>query len=95
MKDLEDVITHGLTDFITSRLGKHVEKAVEQLDAVNPDVEHPNVLAFVKQNRAATHRMAIGTGEYFSRCRFFLAFAPAASFCLSLRGTCPESVFEV
>ena len=51
IKEIEDVVTHGLGDSILDRIAARIHDAVAQFDAVNPDLEEPNVLAFVNRNR--------------------------------------------
>ena len=50
IKEIEDVVTHGLGDSILDRIAARIHDAVAQFDAVNPDLEEPNVLAFVNRN---------------------------------------------
>ncbi len=51
VKEIEDVVTHGLGDSILDRIAARIHDAVKQFGAVNPDLEHPNVLALVNCNR--------------------------------------------
>lgn len=51
IKEIEDVVSHGLGDSILDRIAARIHDAVAQFDAVNPDLEQPNVLAFVNRNR--------------------------------------------
>jgi hypothetical protein len=50
IKEIEDVVTHRHGDFILDRIAARIHDAVAQFDAVNPDLEEPNVLAFVNRN---------------------------------------------
>lgn len=51
IKEIEDVITHGLGDSILDRIAAGIHHAVAQFNAVNPQAAQPNVLAFVNRNR--------------------------------------------
>lgn len=51
IKEIEDVVTHGPGDSILDRIAARIHDAVAQFDAVNPDLEEPNVLAFVNRNQ--------------------------------------------
>jgi hypothetical protein len=50
IKEIEDVLKHGIGDSILDRVAARIHDAVAQFDAVNPERIHPNVLAFVNRN---------------------------------------------
>ncbi len=54
--------------YILNRFTGQIGKAVQQFDAVNPDLAKPNVLIFVNHDGVALHEMLIGalTGNYYT-----------------------------
>lgn len=60
-------IVGGLrADSTFNRLARHINKAAQQFDAVNPDREHINVLIFVNHAADVTHRdlIEVVTGHF-------------------------------
>ena len=53
-KEITSALQHGFGDSILDRIANDIHEAIKQFDSMNPECEHPNVLAFVNRNSACS-----------------------------------------